>query len=427
MIVKEISQDKKSTAVSSKSFPIQRWYSFIAGYSPEYIYEIVNEYKSRVGKTPSSIYDPFSGCATTNVVSNFLGIESIGCERNPFFYRIGIAKCNARKVMNNLETMKLDFSRFAKSHKKCINLEDEYSTSALLFLRKLFTEKDLSIMTTIRNYVLSNTEDYQVSGFLFLSKILDTVTHSKTDGIYKAPTSVKTSKSILDAIEENYVLLKSDEEHLSKYQEKAKIIFGSSIEYKPKKASIDIVVFSPPYLNNFDFAEMTRMYMYFWGEAKDWREISEKHRNDMLINTTTALKKVRDTESQMTYRRALPIELQETLKPIVLELASLKKEKPSHKDYDLIIYPYLAQMQTVLENCYYSMKKNSSINIIVSDAAFYGIHIDTQEYLSIIMKAIGYSNVKIKLLRGRGTRWILEKRKSSGKSLGEYEINGVKE
>ena len=147
----------------------------------------------------------------------------------------------------------------------------------------------------------------------------------------------------------------------------------------------------------------------------------------MLINTTTALKQVRESQIQLDFYSNLPIKLQNILKPIVSELASIKKEKPSHKDYDLIIYPYLAQMKKVLENCFNSMRKNGSINIIVSDAAFYGIHIDTQEYLAMIMDEIGYSNIQINLLRSRGTKWVLEKRKSSGKSLGEYEINGVKD
>ena len=427
MVIPEISQKKKSTAQSSKTFPIQKWYSFIAGYSPEYIYEIINEFKSRVGTNPKVIYDPFSGCATTNVVANFLGIKSIGCERNPFFYKIGLAKCKSNIVFENIDTLRNDFIQIVAAFDHELRLENEYSASALLFLRKLFSETSLSIMTLIKKHITTKDENYQLAGFLYLSKILDSVTHSKTDGIYKAPTTAKSGKSIIDAIEDNYRLLNSDREYLSKYSDKATIYFKSSTDYMPVKSSIDIVVFSPPYLNNFDFAEMTRMYMYFWDEAKDWKDISDKHRNNMLINTTTALKQVRESQIQLDFYSNLPIKLQNILKPIVSELASIKKEKPSHKDYDLIIYPYLAQMKKVLENCFNSMRKNGSINIIVSDAAFYGIHIDTQEYLAMIMDEIGYSNIQINLLRSRGTKWVLEKRKSSGKSLGEYEINGVKD
>lgn len=43
---------------------------------------------------------------------------------------------------------------------------------------------------------------------------------------------------------------------------------------------------------------MTRMYLYFWEDATSWGEISEKHRNKMLVNTTTALKLVRSKEMQ---------------------------------------------------------------------------------------------------------------------------------
>src|SRR5207249_720358 len=54
--------------------------------------------------------------------------------------------------------------------------------------------------------------------------------------------------------------------------------------------SVSIVVTSPPYLNNFDFAEMTRMYLYFWGMATTWGEITDKVRSKLVVNTTTALK-----------------------------------------------------------------------------------------------------------------------------------------
>jgi len=244
------------------------------------------------------LYDPFTGCATTNVVANFLGVKSIGCERNPFFYKIGLAKCKAKIVFENLNTIRDDFIQIATALDNEINLEKEYSNSALLFLQKLFSEASLSTLTLIKKHIATKSEDYQLASFLYLSKILDSVTHSKTDGVYKAPTSAKKGKTIIDAIEENYVLLTSDKDYSVKYSDNAKLIFESSTNYKPAKSSIDIVVFSPPYLNNFDFAEMTRMYMYFWDEAKDWKEISDKHRNSMLINTTTALRNVRDSQIQ---------------------------------------------------------------------------------------------------------------------------------
>lgn len=50
----------------------------------------------------------------------------------------------------------------------------------------------------------------------------------------------------------------------------AEMVFASSVDYKLEQNTVDLVIFSPPYLNNFDFAEMTRMQLYFWKDANSW-------------------------------------------------------------------------------------------------------------------------------------------------------------
>ena len=201
----------------------------------------------------------------------------------------------------------------------------------------------------------------------------------------------------------------------------------SAVEFDIPKNRFDLVVFSPPYLNNFDFAEMTRMQFYFWNEADSWSDISEKHRNHMLVNTTTALKPVRKPEVQNAYKNRLPDRLQNRLEPIVSELRRLFHDEKRSKDYYRIIYPYLGQMKTVLEKCFRGLKKGGEFHIVVSDAAFYGIHIDTQEYLADILSDLGVVGVSIDRMRNRGERWLLDKRAKSNKQLGEYEIVANKE
>lgn len=39
--------------------------------------------------------------------------------------------------------------------------------------------------------------------------------------------------------------------------------------------SIDLLITSPPYLNNYDYADRTRLEMYFFGWAHSWRDITE--------------------------------------------------------------------------------------------------------------------------------------------------------
>lgn len=417
--------NKMSTAITADHHPVHKWFNFVAGYSPEYVDFVINQFESRTGQLPKLILDPFAGCATTNVVANQLGIPSIGVERNPFFFEIGSAKSNAASVCAHFETVDAAFSERISSGFS-IAIDKALSTDAAKFLIKLFDASDLQVLLGLREYVTSLEGDEYQAGFVLLSKMLEYVTFAKTDGIYKAPTSVKHNVSCEEALRLSLEKLRDGMLLYSLYPSKADFIFGSSIGRTYLPESIDLVVFSPPYLNNFDFAEMTRMQMYFWGEASCWRDISEKHRNHMLVNTTTALKNVRNEDTQALMRESLPDKLLDIVDPIVAELKRLRIEEKRSKEYYLIVYPYLSQMQTVLSSCFEATRDNGALHIVLSDAAFYGIHIDTQEYIAMILDAIGYSNIDIKQMRARGDRWRLDKRKASGKQLGEYEITAIK-
>ena len=412
------------TAITSDYHPIHNWFNFIAGYSPEYVETTINNYRDRNGVYPDLIYDPFVGCGTTCVVSNNMNIRSIGIERNPFFFKIGYTKAHAIKTLVYADQICEEFLKLS-SQVENTNYISKLSKSASEYLGKLFSSTSLNILLKLRNLVRSYRDYKYYMGYTFLSKMMEFVTTSKTDGIYKAPSSKKKSLSIDEAIKKTWSIISSGK--ISKTNDLAKIYFDSCIKYNFPSNVCDLVIFSPPYLNNFDFAEMTRMQLYFWEEATSWQDITENIRCDMLINTTTALKYVRNVGIQEHMRRSLPKELLIDLEPLVNQLKSITIEDPRKKQYYLIIYPYLYQMQIILQKCYNCLKPHGEIHIVVSDAAFYGLHIDTQKFLCLILSAIGFSEVKFLQMRARGDRWILEKRKASGKQLGEYEIIASKQ
>lgn len=424
--MKKITLEKMPTAVTADNHPIHNWFNFVAGYSPEYVKSVIDSYEEQHKIVPKMIYDPFAGSGTTNVVANMMGIQSIGVERNPFFYKIGKAKTDSKLVLETLEEVYSDFLEIA-FRGEGIQYENLFSEDAITFLEKLFEVDDLRQLVEMRQKVLqSNSEAYIQTGYIFLSKILEYATFAKTDGIYKVPTSKKNNLSVIDSIEKSKKNFEMGEESISEVENKAEYIFNSSVDFQPNENSLDLVIFSPPYLNNFDFAEMTRMQMYFWDEASSWADISSKHRNHMIVNTTTALKNVRKESVQLQMREGIPQTVQVLVEPIVEELKAIKKENSRKKDYYLIVYPYLFQMKEVINRCYIGLKEGGEIHIVVSDAAFYGIHVDTHLYLEEIMKDIGFKDTSIIRMRDRGDRWILDKRKSSGKQLGEFEIVGVK-
>ena len=396
------------------------WFNFVAGYAPEYVEKVIDDFEKENGYKARAIYDPFAGCGTTGVVANNYRIRNIGVERNPFFFRVGYTKVHASETIVFLDEI---YDEFLAEVRNGNAIEvDVLEKSAKEYLTKLFDTEVLMQLLQLRELVKSFTGMKYYMGFTFLSKLMEYATTAKTDGIYKVPTSTKKALSVIDAIEKAYSTI--DIEEVT--DATGEFVFDSSIDYIVEENSIDLVIFSPPYLNNFDFAEMTRMYLYFWEDASSWGDISEKHRNKMLVNTTTALKLVKSKEKQLEMKSSLPQNTLDKVEPIVDKLEAIRKENSKKKEYYLIIYPYLAQMRETLQHCFDSLRTNGEIHIVVSDAAFYGIHIDTQDYLVDILEDIGFRDVKYIRMRDRGDRWVLEKRKSSGKQLGEFEIIGKK-
>jgi hypothetical protein len=259
--------------------------------------------------------------------------------------------------------------------------------------------------------------------FLILSKMLDLCSHSATDGIYKAPTTKKQSCDPASAAMQTCGMVRADLSIVADHTfgRRARVVGKSSeVMSELPDGVVDIVVTSPPYLNNFDFAEMTRMYLYFWGWASSWGEITEKVRSRLVVNTTTALKGHK--QLQEAYRKELPEKLRPGLDVMVKALTEKRGQKAGKKEYDFLVYPYFAQMARVLRECQRVMKPEAQIHIMVADSALYGVHVQTPSLLADLLAVLGFSDVRCALVRKRGHRWILDKREGAKDGLGEYHV-----
>jgi hypothetical protein len=149
---------------------------------------------------------------------------------------------------------------------------------------------------------------------------------------------------------------------------------------------------------------------------------TDRVRSRLIVNTTTALKGHKDR--QEAYRDTLPKEVRLAADAAVKILSHRRKEKAGKKEYDLLVYPYLSQMQQVLRETKRVMKPGAPFHMMVSDAALYGVHLSAPQWLAHIMSECGFRDVQCEMLRPRGHRWILEKREGAAQGLGEYYVFG---
>jgi len=254
----EVSRDRLSTNTTTNRHAVHRWFNFIAGFAPEFV----------AAQCPTSdsklLLDPFAGCGTSLVVAQSLGHRAVGFEPHPFFVRIARAKTEPPPSPARLRSIEEALLVGMQTPERAAQL----SASAEAFLVKLFDERTLPQLLGARMALQDTGLDSDNLAFLMLSRIVDMCSGAKTDGIYKAPTSVKRAESPFTAVRSVVEEVRRDVAATPHtVVPPTATLYQSSAEdmRAVDPCSVDVVVTSPPYLNNFDFAEMTRMHLYFWG------------------------------------------------------------------------------------------------------------------------------------------------------------------
>lgn len=427
-IIKSAASFGKNEKPSNKRLPtntlshhhrVQRWANFIAGYSVEFVEQCLRDRDIK----NDIVLDPFLGCGTTLVTAKNMGFKGIGFDRHQVFYNLSKAK------LGNYSLVDLDLIRTClEGSKKGV----DWSESALIFLSKMFGPNELDAINLASGSANRIEERLRPLAIVFFLKACEASCGGQTDGIYKAPTSTKKSISFKSAIDVTYNLLKEDLEtawyrtHWMNQPEAICINRSSTNIDEIDSGSIGVCITSPPYLNNFDYAEMTRMHLYLLGWVGSWGDISTSVRNELITNTTTALKGKKTEAFQLACRSQLPILLLMELDEIVIALQNERKVRAGKKEYDYLIYPYYAEIKTVLAGLYRVLKSGGIIHWVVADAALYGVHLKTHLHTAEIMKELGFINVHIEFIRKRGHRWVLDKRDGAKEGLGEFHLTAYK-
>lgn len=413
----DLAEDRLPTNGTANRHPIHRWFNFIAGFSPEFVAKCIREAELRA---TDLVVDPFAGMCTTLVQANFEGVPSVGFEPHPFFHQISLAKIApplSGRQIDAVQTVCESVTPYPGQ------LAHVWAADALKFLTKLVPESELQLLASALIAEPKVESDLRPLFRLVVSRVLEASATSQTDGIYKAPTSKKTSMPYLRALRGVFKEIREDQALLEGRPVARATLHKSSSELMNplEDASASLCVTSPPYLNNFDYAEMTRMELYFWKYADCWRDITEKVRRQLVVNTTTAPTDLK--RDQARFEQLLAPEIRTRLQPLVDSLAREREHKAGKKDYNLLVYPYFAQMQTVIKELRRVLRPGRSLHMVVGDAALYGVHVKTNELLACLMEYNGFEILDMVKLRTRGDRWILDKRQGTLGNLGEFHIH----
>ncbi len=398
--------------------PIHNWFTYPAGFSYKAVESSIQTHGIKEGQI---IYDPFMGSGTTNLVAKKLAISSYGVEAHPFVFRIAKTKMNwtisnnaihraLRVVESNIKAQQHSLSQ--------TQVSEFLATEFPELILKCYEHNTLLDLWCIRNAITNSDLPTEIKDFFFvgLTSVLRQVATAATGWPYIAPNKQKVSSlnknAFVEFTQQIHTMLIDVQETIQEthpnYLKHSHQLFNGDSRYTEHlipSLCVDHVFTSPPYLNNFDYADRTRLELYFWGEAKNWGDISEQIRTKLITSATTQI-----LRTDAKYNLADDLQTNcpyvfDFLQKSISELSAIRGTRGGKKSYDYLVSGYFNDMFKIISEVYRVLKHNTKAIFVLGDSAPYGIHIPTDELIGKIGLGIGFSDYRIDILRARGGKW----------------------
>ena len=131
---------------------------------------------------------------------------------------------------------------------------------------------------------------------------------------------------------------------------------------------VDAVITSPPYANNYDYADALRFEMTFWGEVAGWGDIHDKVRKYLIVSSSQHSSRERLVlEDLLNAVEVIPIRAE--LASVATELASVREDHGGKKHYHTMIAAYCRDIAQVLHQLRHVCRPEAHMCWVIGDPA----------------------------------------------------------
>lgn len=392
---------RSGTFIDNMKLPIHRWFRYSAGFSADWVENLLKEFNAN---NKSMVLDPYAGSGTTLIAADSSRIPSIGIEAHPFVVRIATAKTLWSTSVENFEKKSQSIIKRAIKTQHASNnypklISECFSPDALLSLGKL---KDSWLE-------YSDESPESLLSWLAVTSILRKTSSAGTaQWQYILPN--KTKKVVTEPIEAFQAQIEMMKYDMIYFQESygsslAKVIQGDARNCQEVLSnSIDFVITSPPYANNYDYADSTRFEMSFWGEVQSWGDLHEAVRKKLIVSSSqhASIEKL-SLEAVLANNVLNPI--QPEISEVCVRLAQERLLHGGKKHYHTMIAAYFRDSANVWLELRRVCKPGAKLCFVIGDSAPYGIYVPVDKWLGELALAAGFKNFTFEKLRDRNIKW----------------------
>jgi DNA modification methylase len=393
---------RSGTFVDNMKLPVHRWFRYSAGFSAEWVESLLGE----LGRDNPDmlVLDPFAGSGTTLLAADMGGIPSVGIEAHPFVVRVARAKLLWAAPINGF-AQKADM--VLRRARNMPPTEVEYPD----LVRRCFTDEVLMRLDKLRRAWIAENDNSNASELVWLAitAILRPTSSAGTaQWQYILPN--KTKKVVeepFEAFETQILLMRTD---MRMFQSRATETLATLIQGDARDCpelqddSVDVVVTSPPYTNNYDYADATRFEMSFWGEVQSWADLHEAVRQYLIRSCSQHASKEKLVLEELLEKEAVT-PIRADLSEVCRELAKERLQHGGKKHYHTMVAAYFVDMANVWRELRRVCKPEAKLCFVVGDSAPYGVYVPVDEWLGRLAVAAGFQSHRFEKLRDRNVKW----------------------
>lgn len=394
-------RDTSSTFTANLPLPIHRWFRYSAGFSALWARELIGE---QVAAGHKRVLDPFAGSGTVLLEGERNGAEAIGIEAHPFVARVASTKLLWRADPKGL----LAYAQTLLTEAKA---QSGTAGGYPPLITRCFPSETLARLDALKRAWAAGADGspYSELAWLALASIIRECSPVGTaQWQYVLPNKTKArSAEPFEAFAAKVRLFAGDmtRGRLHASGPRAVLVTGDARECAAvPDAWADLVVTSPPYANNYDYADATRLEMTFFGDVQGWGDLQQTVRAHLVPSCTQHVaKRVRHTHEIIAGPLLAPIRSE-----LVATCRRLEAERDEHggrKAYHTMIAAYFQSMAQVWAALRRVTRRGAVVCFVIGDSAPYGVHVPVERWLGELAVAAGFADYEFEKTRDRNVKW----------------------
>lgn len=398
----ELLLDTSSTFADNMQLPVHRWFKYTAGFSAKWVESVLLE---KSIEKELRVIDPFVGSGTVVIQSEINNIQAIGIESHPLVNKVANAKLQWRYDIKEVKEY------FDKIFSKAQNVENCHFDYPDIIIKCYSFDnlKKLSKLKVAWDEIPANG-DLKNLGWFLITSILRSTSHVGTaQWQYVLPN--KSKSKVLEPFHaysiKMHEILRDIEFMQSRYKENKKGFIinddSRSIEHV-ESGWANLVITSPPYANNYDYADATRIELSFWGGISSYSDLQETVRNS-LVRACTQHVSGMNKEVEMYLKSEELKSISEELIPIYEQLGEIRKTKGGKKNYHFMVVSYLYDLSKVFASLRRITSRDVEMCFVIGDSAPYGIYVPVDDFLGKLAIANGFNDFYFEKTRDRNIKW----------------------